>query len=81
MKRHYEIEGVLYPASDWANFARLNMYGVLIESVKMSNSLQVPATTELDRFCLKHYGSMFDKIDTNTQRILEDLHKKGGLVV
>lgn len=81
MKRHYEIEGVLYPASDWANWARLNIHGVFIESPKRINGSQVPATTELDRFCLRIYGEMFDTLGTDLQRVLEDLHRKGGLMV
>lgn len=77
MKRHYEIEGVLYPASDWANWARINMHGVLIEHYERPNVLVFAATTALDRVCLKAYGSMFEKIDTDTQRVLERLHDKG----
>lgn len=108
LPKHYEIEGVLYPASEWANWAAVDgsgdlyqyMYEPIIDIdnrnfisrlaceyigvVKLStpeiwrNSL-TPATTELDRYCLKMYGSMFDKIDTNTQSALLFLYEKGGL--
>lgn len=79
MKRHYEIEGVLYPASDWANWARINMHGILVEYYERPNALAFACTTELDRLCLRVYGSDFEKLDTQNQRWLENLYNKGAL--
>lgn len=112
MVKHYNIDGTLYPASDWANWAAVDSDGLLYEylckpsparfgwwfandSVKdgylvdLSEKIDcnnwastlTPATTELDRLCLKVYGSMFDKVNTDTQRILEHLYDKGVLKV
>lgn len=88
MKKHYEINGQLIVALDDYNYGAIDnelwfheFKDLSDPDIKRLKLNCVPATTELDRYCLRMYGSMFDKINTDLQRVLENLYKKGGLAV
>lgn len=45
----------------------------------LTPATEVPTEPTLDDFCNRIYGSDFEKLDTQVQRWLENLYKKGAL--